>query len=141
MKSNALRKRETTLLELKKLMMRFKSEISFSSRTVGELVKINGNYCFCKTAVLNPCFSDNPIEALKSGIADIFNEHKDIAIFNDFVAGLGISDTIGQIEHIELYSELLDVNINEAHEEYEKKSKLFIMLGLFAGISLCVILI
>ena len=66
---------------------------------------------------------------------------KDRELFQNFVQGLGASDTQGQLEHLELYMDLLRERLREAREEYMQKNRLYIALGLFAGVALCVIIL
>ena len=65
----------------------------------------------------------------------------DIALLNDFSKGLGTSDTASQLRHIQLYVKLLQEQLNKARDEVERKSKLYRILPLSAGIAVAVLLI
>jgi stage III sporulation protein AB len=54
---------------------------------------------------------------------------------------LGTTDTEGEINHIKLYRELIESNINNSEKELKQKSKLMKLLGLFAGLSLALLLL
>ena len=66
---------------------------------------------------------------------------KDMELLLGFGAGFGASDTGGQVSHCRLYAELTAENLKTAKEEQARKSRLYQMLGIFAGVSLSLLLI
>ncbi|MFU0833309.1 MAG: Stage III sporulation protein AB [Oscillospiraceae bacterium] len=64
----------------------------------------------------------------------------DIKLLLSFGEGFGASDTDGQIAHLQLYSELFATSLKSARDERNRKSKLYLMLGIFAGLSSALLL-
>lgn len=135
-----LKKRERLLLDLKKMMQSIKTNISYSSRPLPELL-YREDSCFCQKAAKEGCFLSDPCGALINAGETLLSKREDKDMYSGFVQGLGISDTQGQLEHISLYSSLLDDCIKNAKAECSEKSKLYLSLGLFMGITLCIILL
>lgn len=135
-----LKRREQMLLDLKKLLLRFKTGISFSSRSVSELILENRDSLFCNRAADEPCFPFDPCEALKLASEALLANSRDQELVRGFADGLGTSDTESQLNHVELYAGLLETNLAEARGEYAQKSKLYVALGLFSGVTICLIL-
>lgn len=68
-------------------------------------------------------------------------ENADMELYRRFVRKLGDSDIESQLEHMSLYAGLLESNLDQAGEAKEKKSRLYMCLGLFGGITLCLVLL
>ena len=68
-------------------------------------------------------------------------DNGDWELYQGFVQGLGVSDVQGQMEHLELYRSLLEPRLEQAREEAKQKSKVFVALGLFAGVTLSLLLL
>lgn len=68
-------------------------------------------------------------------------KNDDINLLYEFGRMLGTTDTEGEINHIKLYRELIESNINNSEKELKQKSKLMKLLGLFAGLSLALLLL
>lgn len=64
----------------------------------------------------------------------------DYNLLYEFGRLLGTTDIEGQINHINLYKELLENNINNSNIELKQKSKLSKTLGLFLGITIALLL-
>lgn len=64
----------------------------------------------------------------------------DMSLFYRFGEGFGASDTEGQLCHCNLYSELIGVNLKNARDEKQRKSKLYQVLGVFSGIAAALLL-
>lgn len=58
---------------------------------------------------------------------------EDKQLLLEFGSALGTTDVEGQINHIDLYSTLFQTALDDAIDNYVKKSKLYKMLGLFSG--------
>ena len=67
-------------------------------------------------------------EALKEGFLK-----KDAELLKNFGSGFGASDTEGQLSHCGLYSSLFESSLKVAKEDEEKKSKLYLVLGICCG--------
>ena len=60
-------------------------------------------------------------------------KNDDIAVLEDFGKALGTTDVEGQLNHIELYKNILNSQLKKSKEEYKEKSKLYKVLGFFTG--------
>ncbi len=96
---------------------------------------------FCRLAVKDGAFSRDPKAALRKAGETLLKNPSDLDLFHNFVRGLGESGTQGQMEHLALYGELLASHLKSAREEREKKSRLSVCLGLFGGVTLCLVLL
>jgi stage III sporulation protein AB len=77
-----------------------------------------------------------------SGVPKSFAlKNDDISLITEFGKLLGTTDIDGQLNHINLYKELIDKNINNSSEELKSKSKLYKLLGLFAGLTIALLLL
>lgn len=65
---------------------------------------------------------------------------KDLDLLNGFGTGFGASDTESQVAHFNLYETLTVSAINEARSERDRKSKLYLMLGVFGGMAAAILL-
>lgn len=65
----------------------------------------------------------------------------DYNLLYEFGRMLGATDIEGQLNHINLYKELIKHNINNSDKELKQKSKLSKLLGLFAGLTIALILL
>ena len=141
MQTQKLKNRKMMLLDLQKLLLSLRTEICYCGKTVETLILEHPSSAFCKAAAADERFSQNPCTALNSAGDRLLQEKSDKKLFGDFVSGLGISNTDAQMDHIRLYEELLTRQIAEAEEDYTKRSKLCVSLGLFAGVTLSLLLI
>lgn len=114
--------------------------MEFSARPLCELIEALGDSRFCRLAAKSPCFFSEPKAALEQAGERLLKKEEDLALYRGFVSGLGESDTQGQMEHMELYAALLERNLSQAGEAREKKSRLYVCLGLFGGLAVCLIL-
>lgn len=135
-----LKKRVNMLLETKRMLLRFKTEISYASEDIGAIIRSSAEYTVCEAAAALPSFLFNPCHALLEAAKDKLPDAKDIEWFEDFISGLGQSDTAGQVEHIDLHKELLQTHIDQAVHDYSTKAKLYLALGLFSGVVLCTLI-
>ena len=65
---------------------------------------------------------------------------KDLELLKGFGEGFGSSDTEGQLAHFSLYESLAASALGEAKEEHGRKSKLYLMLGIFGGMAAAILL-
>lgn len=130
-----------SLLDIKKLLIRTKAEILYSSTILEEIISKQNEFSLCEAAARKTCFAENPGEALSEAAKETLSNKEDAALISEFALGLGIGDTESQIEHIELYSELLKGHIKNAEAEYKSKGRLYIALGLFTGVAICVLIL
>ncbi len=139
-KSHELLRRERLLAEWQRLMQSFKTGISYSARPLGELIRQDASP-FCQEAVKHPDFSRDPPKALSEAGGRLLGRQADRALYQSFAAGLGASDAPGQLRHIDLYAALAEQALREAREERDKRGRLYICLGLFGGLTGCLLLL
>lgn len=141
MKSLKLAERERQLLQLQKMILRFKAEISFSARTISELILSCSEFKLCKEASKISNFNESPTLALLTAGENVFENKQDKELYSGFITGLGTSRTESQIEHIELYSGLIASNLNDAKNEREQKARLYVALGGFGAVTICMMIL
>ncbi len=135
-----LRRREEALLDLKRTIQAFRTGISFAARPLPELVMETKDSRFCRAAENRLCLRD-PRGALEQAGEGILRDSEDLALYRRFVRGLGETDTQGQLEHFQLCEALLEGRLAEAGKAREQKTRLYVCLGLFGGVTLCLVLL
>ncbi len=128
------------LRDLKCLLRSLAAGMGYSARPLPELISGERNSLFCRLAAEEPCFPAEPKTALRKAGESLLREAEDKELYRGFVQGLGDSDVSSQLEHIELYSSLIDKNLKKAEEAREKKSRLCVSLGVFGAVLLCLVL-
>lgn len=126
---------------MKKLLQELRAGIGYSSRPLTELLLEQDGSPFCREAAKQKSFSEDPVRALELAGDALFFREKDRALFRGFAQGLGSSGTASQLEHIDLYAAMLEPHLQEARSDREKKARLYVSLGLFAGIAACLVLL
>lgn len=129
------------LLDFKKLLLWLKTEIRYSSKPVEALISSCQGSELCREAVNRPEFYKNPCLALETAGSKLFQNKEDRDMFNGFVSGLGTNDTQGQINHIKLYEGLAGHQLGEADMDASSRYKLYVMMGLFGGVTVSILLI
>ena len=136
-KARELWQRERLLGQWQRLIESLKTGVSFAARPLGDLIREDGSP-FCREAAASPLFSQNPQQALLQAGNRLLPRQGDKALYQGFAQGLGASDAAGQLRHLELYASLVGQALLEAREE---RSRLYICLGLFGGLTLCLLLL
>lgn len=139
-KARELWQRERLLGQWQRLIESLKTGVSFAARPLGDLIREDGSP-FCREAAASPLFSQNPQQALLQAGNRLLPRQGDKALYQGFAQGLGASDAAGQLRHLELYASLVGQALLEAREERGKRSRLYICLGLFGGLTLCLLLL
>ena len=139
-KSQELRNRERLLTQWQRLIQSLKTGISYSARPLAELLR-SSDSPFCKLAVQHPDFLRDPPQALAQAGASLLNRAGDKALYREFAEGLGASDAPGQLRHLDLYAGLVSEALKEAREERDKRGRLYQCLGLFGGLTICLLLL
>lgn len=139
-RARRLGRRADLLVELLRLMQFLRTEIQFSACTLAQLFAM-GDDPFSREAVKRPGFSQDPAAALTEAGDALLSRERDRALLRGFAQGLGASGTQGQLEHLELYMGLVRERLREAREEYAQKNRLYIALGLLAGVAVWVVII
>ena len=96
---------------------------------------------FCREAAGDPGFSADPCKALGEAGKRLLQKPGDRELYLGFVQGLGASGVEGQLEHLELYAALVGPLLHRAREDRERRSRLYVALGAFGGMALCLALL
>jgi len=129
------------LLEIKKMLLRIHTEIRCCRNELRKILENCQEFLICGEAVRRKEFYVNPQTCLKNSAKELIPDSGDRKLFSEFIDGFGVSDTESQLNHITLYTEIFEEHLENAREENRKKRKLFVFLGLFAGITLSLILL
>ncbi len=140
-KARALTEREKLLLEWQKMLLRFRTEISFSARALQEIILSCQEFKLCQLAAVYLKIEENPVYAMQKAGDKLWQEEKDKILYRNFLAGFGTNHAQAELEHIELYAALLQTSIEEAKIEKEQKSRLYVALGGFSGITICMLIL
>ena len=121
------------------------AEVQYSAAPVEQIIVKHGSDLNFLSACTDRCkdggtFNEAWTAAVKSEAKNEGFKDKDIELLLGFGSGFGASDTNGQVSHCRLYSNLTAENLKTAKEEQTRKSRLYQMLGIFAGISLSLLL-
>lgn len=128
-----LARREQLLFELQRLMQSLETGIRSCARPLGELLSQEASP-FCQGE------GATPQEAMLQAGSRLLRRREDLALYKGFVAGLGTTDVQGQQRHIGLYASQLAHLLEGARAEREKQGRLYISLGLFAGLTISILL-
>ena len=139
-KARELWQRERLLGQWQRLIESLITGVSFAARPLGDLIREDGSP-FCREAAASPLFSQNPQQALLQAGNRLLPRQGDKALYQGFAQGLGASDAAGQLRHLELYASLVGQALLAVREERDKRSRLYICLGLFGGLTLCLLLL
>ncbi len=134
-----LLRRERLLTEWQQLIEHLKTGISYCQRPLGELIG-GEDSPFCREALKDPAFHRDPPGALGRAGQRILSHPGDKALYKGFTEGLGKSDAPGQLRHLELYAALVAEARRDAREQRDKRGRLDICLGLFGGLTVCLLL-
>ncbi len=139
-RASELKRREKLLIDLKRMIQALRTGIEFSARPLEELINGLEEFPFCRLARKESMFLAEPKAALEQAGEKLLKTPEDLELYRGFVRGLGESGLQGQLEHIDLYAALLERNLARADEERERKTRLYVCLGLFGGAVLCLVL-
>lgn len=124
------------------------TEIRYSANSLPELFERYDNRsmvsCILKSCLTEMEKGNNITFSWRTGAESIKERYglkiEDIEFIKGFGDDLGSSDIEGQISHCKLNMELANTYLKSAREEKERKSKLFLMLGLFLGVAIALVL-
>lgn len=120
-----------------------KTEIRYSSMPVESIIRRHGEGISFFSYIKEGSSGGDWLSAWNEAVKHAVNEgffRKDMELLQGFGAGFGASDTDGQLSHFTLYSELTAAALRDAKEERNRKSKLYLMLGLFGGMAAAILL-
>lgn len=122
-----------------------KTEIRYSAMPVDGIVKKHGaGLPFLSECARRCADGEDWVSAWSTAVEEKAGDEgfskKDAELLRGFGAGFGVSDTAGQMAHCSLYADLTAADLQGAKEERDKKSKLYLMLGVFAGLTAALLL-
>lgn len=136
-----LREREEALLDLRRTIQAFRAGVSYSALPLTELINTNRESRFCALAAEDQNFLYDPKAALERAGDRLLKAPGDLELYRSFVRGLGETGAEEQLEHLALCGSLVEASLSSAREEKEKRSRLYVCLGLFGGVALCLVLV
>ena len=119
-----------------------KTEITYCAVPVEEILERHGK----KLAYLQPYFraaeSGAEFEQAWTAAAEEPSlSPQERSLLRGFGKGFGATDVQGQQSHFSLYEEMVRRELADAEENYQKKGKLYQMLGVCAGAVLALVLV
>lgn len=126
-------------LELLQTNIRFSSADIFSAVQASVPAKLQSVFILEKSA-------DKSFEEIWKQAVDLIPKNSGInnsdrELLINIGSELGKTDVDGQLSHLELCSSLVAVQLSDARETLLKKTRLYRALGLFAGVSIAIIII
>ena len=91
-------------------------------------------------SLLNLCFKDIKIAETEGGFIalDCDLNEEDSALLNEFLKGLGMSDSQSEYNRAIGYSSLFENKFKEAQKDSKSLCKLYKSLGVLSGIFICI---
>jgi stage III sporulation protein AB len=135
-KSHRLSLRKEQINEILIFLNKISTSIRYKNDDIFSLVEC------CVSSSLAPLKNVNKDYGnYEKAISNLPFNKEDKALLKDFFSQLGTTDVEGQLSHIELYKEFFSEHYERAKSDIEKKSKLYRMSGLFAGLAFVVMFI
>ena len=122
-----------------------KTEIRYSAMPVHQIVEKHSegmrllSKCaeYCGTGLEFPAAWKRGVQ---EGTAGLGLKKEDLKVMREFGEGLGATDLDGQLAHCELYLQMVSSRLEDAKKEKATKSKLYLMLGVSAGLAAALLL-
>lgn len=144
MESHKLSVRVEKLEAFLRFLSSAQAEIKYSSMPVEAILQTHGG----EITFLSHLSGSATGGSWRSAWDDAVSRHakeegfsqKDVALLKGFGSGFGASDTEGQAAHFSLYKTLTASALDEARRDRDRKSKLYLMLGVFGGMAAAILL-
>lgn len=134
--STKLYERKKILENFVLLLKNYSTRIRYNSQCLSVVFSDNFmNYSFCD----DKPFCDQWIKMLEQYFKILSVD--DIRILTDFSKSVGTADEQSEQKNIEMYTKLLQANIEKAKDDIAQKSKLYRTLGLSLGLVIAILLI
>jgi stage III sporulation protein AB len=144
MESHKLAVRAEKLEAFLRFLSSARAEIRYSSMPVESILLTHGEgisfFSYLHGVTADGAWSDAWNDAVTKHAKDEGFFPKDLELLKGFGAGFGSSDTEGQLAHFSLYENLAASALDEAKKERDRKSKLYLMLGIFGGTAAAILL-
>lgn len=140
--------REKELKEMKNALNIFKAKIKFTYEPIPNIFleisnKIDGNVGKIFERASNRMKEENAGDAWVKAYDDVPNNliEEDIVILKNLGRLLGQTDIEGQLSQIEVVTQFLDGQLENAKQEKIKNEKMYRTLGIVGGLTISIILI
>ena len=144
MESHKLTMRVEKLEAFLRLLCSSRDEIRYSSMPVESILKRHGEGISFFSGLQGAGGSGNWKEMWQQAVTEHAAgegfSRKDLDLLKGFGTGFGSSDTESQVAHFKLYETLTASAVSEARAERDRKSKLYLMLGIFGGMAAAILL-
>ena len=141
-------KREKELKDMKSALNLFATKIKFTYEPIPNLFleisnKIGGNVGKIFESSSNRMKEESAGEAWNNSFLDVPNNllEEDVVILKNLGRLLGQTDLEGQISEIEVVSQFLNTQLENARQEKLKNEKMYRTLGIISGLTIAIILI
>lgn len=141
-------KREKELKDMKSALNMFATKIKFTYEPIPNLFleisnKIGGNVGKIFERASNRMKEESAGEAWNNSFLDVPNNllEEDVVILKNLGRLLGQTDLEGQISEIEVVSQFLNTQLENAKQEKLKNEKMYRTLGIISGLTIAIILI
>lgn len=148
LKSENLKKREQSLINIKTALTLLEGEIIFSTHHLKYAFQRISKLTECGDIFLNAAQKIGEMSAGEAWNTAILYNQKQLAltsedcdILNILSSGLGTSDREQQIKNIRHVSSLLENAIKDASEDYKKSAKLYQSMGILGGLFITILLL
>lgn len=145
MESHRLARRVDCLGAFVRFLSAAQTEIRFSALPVEQIVRRHGGELPFLAQCARRCGEGTDFGSAWEQAVDCEAQRegflkKDADLLKNFGSGFGASDTEGQLSHCGLYSTLFGSSLKSAKEDEERKSKLYLMLGVCSGVAAALML-
>lgn len=141
-------KREKELKDMKSALNMFATKIKFTYEPIPNLFleisnKIGGNVGKIFERASNRMKEESAGAAWNNSFLDVPNNllEEDVVILKNLGRLLGQTDLEGQISEIEVVSQFLNTQLENAKQEKLKNEKMYRTLGIISGLAIAIILI
>lgn len=144
MESHKLSMRVDRLEAFLRFLSSARAEIRYSSMPVGSILRSHGNGIAFLSCIEPDCCGKAWLEQWNHAVekhaeSEGFGK-KDLDLLKDFGAGFGNSDTESQLAHFDLYENLTSSALENARSDRDRKSRLYLMLGVLGGTAAAILL-
>lgn len=138
-----LKLRRDFLVSFQDFLSTLETNIRYNSGEIIPLVKSCSPDFISKIFARDNCstFSSYWTDCIENIPKSYALKKDDYNLLYEFGRMLGTTDIEGQINHINLYKELIKSNLDNSDLELNQKSKLSKLLGLFAGLAVALLLL
>lgn len=128
------------LSEIQSLLRSFSIEIRCRAYTLDELMQnSDGKFARCFRQCRGQC--SDARTAWEAACGTLSENSEETAMLREIGQSLGTSDINGQLSMLEMYSERTSVLLKAAEDEYSRKGRSLLQVGIICGIGCAVVII